>query len=189
MLESDEEKISGNFLTLGTIGVPNSGKSATINSLAGTKLVSVSKTPGHTKHLQTLFLNSRVRLCDCPGLVFPSLNVSKAFQTLTGQYPIAQCRDPYSVVRIIAEALEIEKIYKLSPVPETEKKSETTKKNGQEEEKFQWSPWNLCEALAYQKGFRTRNGDLDVFRAANLILRDVIEGNIVIYFKPPKISK
>lgn len=35
--------------------------------------VSTSKTPGHTKHLQTIFLTPTVRLCDCPGLVFPSL--------------------------------------------------------------------------------------------------------------------
>ena len=37
------------------------------------QLVSTSRTPGHTKHFQTLFLSRSVRLCDCPGLVFPSL--------------------------------------------------------------------------------------------------------------------
>lgn len=36
------------------------------------KVVSVSRTPGHTKHFQTIFLTPSVRLCDCPGLVFPS---------------------------------------------------------------------------------------------------------------------
>ena len=35
--------------------------------------VSVSKTPGHTKHFQTIFISKSVKLCDCPGLVFPSL--------------------------------------------------------------------------------------------------------------------
>ena len=37
------------------------------------KVVSVSRTPGHTKHFQTIFLTRNVRLCDSPGLVFPSL--------------------------------------------------------------------------------------------------------------------
>lgn len=43
------------------------------------QVVSVSRTPGHTKHLQTIFLTPTVRLCDCPGLVFPSY-VDKALQ-------------------------------------------------------------------------------------------------------------
>jgi len=37
------------------------------------KVVSVSRTPGHTKHFQTIFLTRNVRLCDSPGLVFPSV--------------------------------------------------------------------------------------------------------------------
>lgn len=60
-------------------GFPNVGKSSLLNSLNGRKVVSVSRTPGHTKHLQTVFLTKNVRLCDCPGLVFPSL-VSKPLQ-------------------------------------------------------------------------------------------------------------
>jgi len=39
----------------------------------GVKVVSVSRTPGHTKHFQTIFLTRNVRLCDSPGLVFPSV--------------------------------------------------------------------------------------------------------------------
>ena len=26
------------------------------------------RTPGHTKHFQTIFLTKSVKLCDCPGL-------------------------------------------------------------------------------------------------------------------------
>lgn len=49
-----------------------------------------------------------------------------------------------------------------------------------------WSAWALCESLAYQKGFRNRKGDLDIHRAANLILRDVLDGNVTFFFIPPK---
>ena len=66
------EMASDQVLTIGTIGYPNVGKSSLINSLMGKRVVSVSKTPGHTKHFQTIFINSKIRLCDCPGLVFPS---------------------------------------------------------------------------------------------------------------------
>ena len=67
------------YITIGCCGFPNVGKSSLLNSLFGKKVVSVSKTPGHTKHLQTLYLTNTVRLCDCPGLVFPSL-VTKPLQ-------------------------------------------------------------------------------------------------------------
>lgn len=54
-------------------GFPNVGKSSLINGLVGRKVVSVSRTPGHTKYFQTYFLTPTVKLCDCPGLIFPSL--------------------------------------------------------------------------------------------------------------------
>ncbi len=60
------------YLTIGMIGHPNVGKPSLINGLFGRKVVSASRTPGHTKHFQTLFLCESFRICDCPGLVFPS---------------------------------------------------------------------------------------------------------------------
>lgn len=73
------EKYKNSILTIGCLGQPNVGKSSVMNAMMGRKVVSVSKTPGHTKHFQTIFLTRNVRLCDCPGLVFPS-NVPKAIQ-------------------------------------------------------------------------------------------------------------
>lgn len=75
----NEELFKGGRLTLGFVGHPNVGKSSLLNALMGRKVVSVSRTPGHTKHFQTIFLTDNVRLCDCPGLVFPSLQ-PKALQ-------------------------------------------------------------------------------------------------------------
>ena len=43
------------------------------------QVVSVSRTPGHTKYFQTIYLTPTVKLCDCPGLVFPAL-VDKSMQ-------------------------------------------------------------------------------------------------------------
>ena len=56
------------ILTIGCIGHPNVGKSSVLNAIIGKIVVSVSRTPGHTKHFQTIFLTNNVKLCDCPGL-------------------------------------------------------------------------------------------------------------------------
>jgi len=65
-------------LVVGLVGYPNVGKSSTINALVGAKKVSVSATPGKTKHFQTIHLSPDVILCDCPGLVFPQFASTKA---------------------------------------------------------------------------------------------------------------
>ncbi|XP_029694591.1 guanine nucleotide-binding protein-like 1 isoform X2 [Takifugu rubripes] len=53
MNSSSQELYKDGVLTLGCIGFPNVGKSSVINSLVGRKVVSVSRTPGHTKYFQT----------------------------------------------------------------------------------------------------------------------------------------
>lgn len=77
--QKERKRYEHGYVTIGCCGFPNVGKSSLLNSLNGRKVVSVSRTPGHTKHLQTIFLTKNVRLCDCPGLVFPSL-VEKPLQ-------------------------------------------------------------------------------------------------------------
>lgn len=78
--------------TIGLVGYPNVGKSSTINALMIEKKVSVSATPGKTKHFQTLYLDHDVLLCDCPGLVMPSFVLTKADMILNGILPIDQVK-------------------------------------------------------------------------------------------------
>ncbi|XP_023336867.1 guanine nucleotide-binding protein-like 1 [Eurytemora carolleeae] len=156
-------------LTIGTLGHPNVGKSSLINSLCGKKVVSVSRTPGHTKHFQTIFLTKTVRLCDCPGLVFPS-KAPRQLQVLMGSFPIAQLREPYSVVQLLAERVDLPKLLDLQ-LPSDEK---------------EWSAFLICEAFAVKKGFTTaRTSRPDSYRAANMILRFALDGRICLTYHPP----
>ncbi|GAB5589494.1 hypothetical protein Unana1_04394 [Umbelopsis nana] len=159
------------YITIGLVGHPNVGKSSLINSIMGRTVVSASRTPGHTKHFQTIHLTANVRLCDSPGLVFPSL-LPKPLQILSGMYPIAQVQEPYSTIKYLAERIPLEKILRLSP-PEGDKN-------------HAWSAWEICEEFAKDRGFYTAKAARpDVYRAANTLLRLANDGRILLSFKPP----
>jgi hypothetical protein len=138
--------------------------------------VSVSRTPGHTKHFQTIFLAKNVRLCDSPGLVFPSL-IPKSLQVLAGLYPIAQLRDPYTVIRYLAERIPIIDILQIKhPEVETEE---------DKEKDLKWSPLYITEAWAMKRRYFTAKAARpDTYRAANEILRMALDGRLSFCLKP-----
>lgn len=85
----------------------------------GRKFCSESRTPGHTKHRQTLYINPTLVVADCPGLVFPAVNIPRELQVLCGIFPIAQCREPYSAIKFLAQRVPLEDVYKLEKVEKT----------------------------------------------------------------------
>lgn len=90
---------------MGLVGYPNVGKSSTINALLGEKKVSVSATPGKTKHFQTIHLSPTIVLCDCPGLVFPQFATTKAALVCDGVLPIDQMREHTGPVALVVKRL------------------------------------------------------------------------------------
>lgn len=192
------EKYKDGILTIGCVGHPNVGKSSFMNALIGKKVVSVSRTPGHTKHFQTIFLTPNIRLCDCPGLVFPSY-YPKQLQVLMGCYPISQLREPYSSIQYLAERVNMVEKLKLKPIDEVRHQkpalndrnytSSAPKKSGSEVvgTSEEWSAFSICESWAVIKGFLTaRSGRPDVYRAANHLLRMALDGRtLCMAFYPP----
>ncbi|XP_038220304.1 guanine nucleotide-binding protein-like 1 [Zerene cesonia] len=166
------EKYKNGVLTVGCVGQPNVGKSSLMNAIMGRKVVSVSRTPGHTKHFQTIFLTPQVRLCDCPGLVFPSM-VPRSIQILMGSYPIAQLREPYTTIRYLAERLDLPRLLRIDH-PENDDT---------------WSPRDICDGWAKKRGYLTaKAARLDTYRAANSILRMALDGKICLWLRPPNFT-
>lgn len=135
--------------------------------------MSVSRTPGHTKHFQTIFLTSNVKLCDCPGLVFPS-KLPRTLQVLVGSYPIAHLREPYTAVGYLGKYLDLPTLLKMDHP------------SGEKGETQEWSAYDICEGWAIKRGFMTKRAARpDVARAANHLLRLALEGRISLYLRPP----
>jgi large subunit GTPase 1 len=110
--ESEYSLLNGKR-TIGFVGYPNVGKSSTLNALIGATKVTVSSTPGKTKHFQTIHLSDIV-LCDCPGLVFPSFATTKAEMVVNGVLPIDQLRDHVGPGNLLGQRIPkfyLEKIY------------------------------------------------------------------------------
>jgi ribosome biogenesis GTPase A len=188
------------YITLGLVGHPNVGKSSLINSIMQRTVVSASKTPGHTKHFQTIHIADNVRLCDSPGLVFPAL-IPKAVQILSGMYPIAQVQEPYSSITYLAEHIPLEQVLSLTPPEDWNEDKQYNRPSWSIDNNkndilddidldrikdYQWTSWSICEQFAEQRGFHTaKTAAPDVNRAANNILRLTSEGRILLSFKPP----
>ncbi|KAL9637957.1 MAG: hypothetical protein Q9204_001683, partial [Flavoplaca sp. TL-2023a] len=163
---------------IGLVGYPNVGKSSTINALIGAKKVSVSSTPGKTKHFQTIHLSPEVILCDCPGLVFPNFATTKAELVCNGILPIDQLREFTGPAGLVAKRIPqsfFEALYgvkvKTRPLEEGGAGIPTAEE--------------ILIAYAIARGFtKTGQGQPDESRAARYILKDYVSGKLL-FCKPP----
>ncbi|KAH8119933.1 P-loop containing nucleoside triphosphate hydrolase protein [Phellopilus nigrolimitatus] len=165
-------------LVVGLVGYPNVGKSSTINSLLGEKKVSVSSTPGKTKHFQTINLSPSIVLCDCPGLVFPQFATTAAELVCDGVLPIDQLREYTGPVSLVVKRLPknvLEGVYGL-----------TIRTKGPEEGgDGKVSAEDFLVAYAIARGYtRSGQGNPDEARAARYILKDYVNAKLL-YCHPP----
>ena len=165
---------------IGLVGYPNVGKSSTINALLGAKKVSVSATPGKTKHFQTIHLSDRVILCDCPGLVFPNFASTKAELVCNGILPIDQLREYTGPAALVAQRIPktfLEAVYGLKIQIRPLEEGGTGTPTGEE----------VMRAYARARGFATQGlGQPDESRAARSVLKDYVKGKLLFVHPPPR---
>ncbi|XP_037936015.1 large subunit GTPase 1 homolog isoform X2 [Teleopsis dalmanni] len=171
-----------NVTTVGLVGYPNVGKSSTINALMTQKKVSVSATPGKTKHFQTLYLDKDLLLCDCPGLVMPSFVLTKADMILNGILPIDQMRDHVPAVNLLCTRIPrhvLEDKYGIIIAKPMEGEDPTRCPHSEE----------LLLAYGYNRGFMTSNGQPDQSRSARYVCKDYVNGKLLFAIAPPDVPQ
>ena len=166
-------------IQIGLVGYPNVGKSSTINALIGAKKVSVSATPGKTKHFQTIHLSDSVILCDCPGLVFPNFATTKAELVCNGILPIDQLREYTAPAALVAQRIPrafLEAVYGMKIEIRPLEEGGTGMATGEE----------VLKAYATARGFRTTGQSRpDESRAARYVLKDYVRGKLLYCHPPP----
>jgi large subunit GTPase 1 len=178
----------GERLCVGMVGFPNVGKSSVINVLLEVTAVShskarvgISSTPGKTKHFQTLVLDDRTMLCDCPGLVFPSFVATAADMVCAGVLPIDQLRDHLSPVDLVCRRVPralLELYYGV-----------TVRAEGEAGEGAPVTAADFLRAICQARSFMSQNSGVpDVNRAARIVLWDYVEGRVFFCHPPPELG-
>ena len=161
-------------ITIGFVGFPNVGKSSMLNSAVGKICVRSSSTPGKTKHLQTIIIEEEgIVLCDCPGLVFPLFQQSRASMICNGILSIDQMTDWLSPLSIICEKIPSEALNILYGTSLIEKYS---------------NPREFLRQLSFRKGFTLTGENPDYARTSKIVLKDFTSGKLIHCELPPGIS-
>jgi large subunit GTPase 1 len=165
------------FVSIGLVGYPNVGKSSTINALLTEKKVSISATPGKTKHFQTIFLSPDVCLCDCPGLVFPNFVSSRAEMIVNGILSIDEMTNHVAPVNYIARLFPrsvFEDMYGIRLRKDTDQELDSEE---------------LLTAYGLSRGYMTSRGMPNQPLVARFLLKDFVSGKLLHCKAPPGVDQ
>uniref|UniRef100_A0A0K8TQP6 Guanine nucleotide-binding protein-like 3 homolog n=1 Tax=Tabanus bromius TaxID=304241 RepID=A0A0K8TQP6_TABBR len=159
-------------IRVGVVGIPNVGKSSIINSLTRGKTCNVGCTPGVTRVMQEVELDSKIKLLDCPGIVFSNPKVTNTFvpPVLKNAQKVSDVKDPFSIAESILKRASKEYFCKLYDITEYDDFEEFFAKKAQRMGKF------------------LKGGIPDVVAAARGLLNDWNTGKIKYCTQPPEDS-
>lgn len=157
-------------ITVGVIGYPNVGKSSLINSLVRTRAVEVGAQAGITKVAQEVHLDKKVKLLDCPGIVFAKdeNDVSVILRNHVKLSAVTDCVPAVHEIVKRCEKMKLMKLYKIA-------------RFGSETEFVQ----QVCQV----RGKMKRGGVLDLEGGARSVLQDWFAGKIPYYTQPPAVQE
>ncbi len=146
------------------VGIPNVGKSTFINSLAGKAVTKTGNKPGVTKGKQWIRLNKQVELLDTPGILWPKFEDQEVGRRLAF---IGSIKDEILNTEELACDL-LHFIRKNYPGVLTEKYGIV-----EAGEDFQ-----CLSEIAKARHCLVRGNELDLLKAANLVLDDYRSGRL-----------
>ncbi|KAB0795362.1 hypothetical protein PPYR_12201 [Photinus pyralis] len=153
-------------ITVGIVGLPNVGKSSLINSLKRSKACNIGATPGVTRAMQEVQLDSKIKLLDSPGIVFASS--SDASACLRNAVRVASLTDPITPANCILQRVTKEQMMEMYDINEYS------------------SPEEFYSLKASRTGRFKKGGVPNCEAAARDLLSDWNQGKIRYYTVPPE---
>ena len=165
-------------LTVGIVGYPNVGKSSVINSLKRARAVDVGAAPGVTTAAQTVALDKKVRLMDCPGIVFARARTAEeeVAVLLRNCVRVEKISDPVSAVGGILRRVPHASLAALYGLGEL---------LGASAGEFEGAEM-FVTAVAIKRGVLRKGGAVDAESAARVVIRDWNAGAMRYHTEPPK---
>jgi len=154
-------------LSVGFFGYPNVGKSCIINTLVKKKSCKVAPIPGETKVWQYVLLFSKIYMIDCPGVVYPSQDVSDEELVLRGVQRSELIDQPEYYIQAILDKIRPEYIRKTYNVQS-------------------WTnSWDFLEQLAVKRGKLLKKGIPHIHCVSCQVLDDWKRGKLPWFIPPP----
>jgi nuclear GTP-binding protein len=153
-------------ITVACVGYPNVGKSSLINSLKRSRAVSVSAVAGHTKVMQEVNLDAKIKLIDSPGVVFDPSDTDG--MVLRNCINVEDLEDPTVAVESIVNRCRPVQLMQLYNVPAFSTVSQ------------------FLGHVARQTGKLKKGGIPDLISTAKNIVHDWNHGKIPYFTSPPK---
>ena len=96
-------------LKLLVVGIPNTGKSTLLNTLAGKKVARTGNTPAVTRHQQRTSLQNNIDIYDTPGILWPVIEPAQRAYALAVSGAISDAALDYQEIAGFAAQLLLER--------------------------------------------------------------------------------
>jgi len=147
------------------VGIPNVGKSTLINTLKGRAVADVGNKPAVTKRRQTVQIGKAIELADTPGVLWPKIENEADGYRLAASGAIGErAMDSLQVALFAAQHLaqaypeRLRERFGLESLPS--------------------EPGELIEAIGRRRGCLVRGGEVDPYKAADVLLQDLRTGKL-----------
>ncbi len=148
----------GRSLRVMVVGIPNVGKSTFINQVSGRKGAKAENRPGVTRGKQWVSVDRELLLLDTPGILWPKFEDPRVGMMLAYTGAV---KDGVLDVEELACHL-IEMLWQRYP--------QNLKERYKMDCPADAPGWELLEELGRRRGFRISGGDVDLERAAKVLL-------------------